>query len=369
MPQKMIVVNQPYMPSEVEYHNSVTRKIWKSGWLTNFGPMENELREELRSRMGLDERHDIILCNNATNALMISAKVLFERQAKIITTPYTFIAGAQALTWNDLDPIYVDIDPNSLNISPAAVERASDNAGGIFGLHAYGNTQGIESIVEIGASKNIPVLYDAAHCISWDKEASISLTMPDISVISMHATKALNAGEGAIIVCRKKYAEQLRALSNFGLNGDKGFLEYGMNAKLCELSAGLGLLNIRQAESKRNRRRQICDFYTFNLSKVADLYTIRNNLKSDYPYTYFPILDVEDVDDKIEKLKSHGILCRRYFYPIMTGIFSNNRVEDEKLQEIPISRTSAEGVMCIPCHSELSDGEINFVAEKLIEVL
>lgn len=354
----MIQVNKPFLPPQEEY-NKYVEGIWQRNWLTNNGPLVNEL--ELKLKEYLQVPH-ILFLNNGTIALQIAIKALGLKD-QIITTPFTFVATTSSIVWEGCVPVFVDIDPKSLNIDPTKIEAAiTKETSAIFATHVYGNPCDIESIQTIAKKHNIPVIYDAAHCFGTSYKGKSVFAYGDISTTSFHATKLFHTIEGgAIFTNDDELLKRMAFMRNFGYNGPEDFAEVGINGKNSEFHAAMGLANLKYATKILSSRKEQSLRYDKWLDRVHKQ-KIEINKNSSFNYAYYPlILDSEEITLKvIKELESNRIYPRRYFYP------SLNTVNLYKGDSLPVSESISKRIICLPLYYTLSGEEIDFVSRIIL---
>ncbi len=194
---KKIPVTQPDLPP-LEELIPYLEKIWENKWLTNNGPFHQQLEKKLCEYLGVKY---ISLFTNATIALVIALQTL-KISGEVITTPYSFVATAHSIIWNNLTPVFVDIDPETFNLDPKKIAQAiTSRTTAIMPVHCYGNPCNVEEIQEIADIYGIKIIYDAAHAFNIDYKGESLLNYGDLSILSFHATKIFNTFEGGAIIC------------------------------------------------------------------------------------------------------------------------------------------------------------------------
>jgi dTDP-4-amino-4,6-dideoxygalactose transaminase len=353
----MIPVTKPFLPP-VEEYESYIRDIWQRQWLTNNGPLVNEL--ELRLKTYFDVPH-LLYVTNGTLALQLAIKAL-ELCGEIITTPFSFIATTSTALWENCKPVFVDIHPGTLNIDPEKIEEAiTPRTSAILATHIFGNPCNIEAIDEIAKKHNLKVIYDAAHCFGTKYNGRSVFAYGDISTTSFHATKIFHTIEGgAVFTQDPDLLKKMAYMRNFGFDGPENFACVGINAKNSEFHAAMGLANLKYADEILAKRKALYLYYTKHLDGLEiQLQVIPKNVT--YNYSYLPvILPSEEVIRKIEMyLNLNLIYPRRYFYP---SLHTLNFVDK---YECPNSLCISKRIMCLPMHHRLSTEEVNFVLRIL----
>jgi dTDP-4-amino-4,6-dideoxygalactose transaminase len=359
-----IYVTKPYLPPLEEFIPYL-EKIWTSSTITNNGPFHNELEKELCKHLGVEH---ISLFTNGTIALITALQAL-KIKGEVITTPYSFIATAHSLLWNNLTPIFVDIDEETCNLNESLIESAiTSQTSAILPVHCYGNPCNVEEIARIAKKHNLKTIYDSAHAFGVNYREQSLLNFGDLSVVSFHATKIFNTFEGGAIVSRSKEMKtHIDHLKNFGFSNETTISAVGINGKMSEINAAMGLLQLKHMDHILERRLEIKRIYELNLSGITGISTIKPNHESRGNGSYFPIF----IDDKYpltrdqlyEKLKISGIFSRRYFYPLISNVKPYLDHVDKKT--LPIANKKSDSVLCLPIYPTLKDEEISLIV-KLI---
>ncbi len=349
-------VTRPHLP-DLQAFLPYLQDIWQRRVLTNGGPFHGEL--EARLCEYLDVPH-ISLFSNGTLALVTALQAL-RVTGEVITTPYSFVATAHSLLWNGLKPVFVDIDPHTLNLDPRQIEAAiTPHTTAILPVHVYGHPCDTAAIERIAETYNLRVIYDAAHAFGVRQSAGSLLRAGDLSVLSFHATKVFNTFEGGAIVCPdEKTKRRIDHLKNFGFVDETTVVAPGINGKMNEFCAALGLLQLQEIDQVIERRAQVDARYRAGLSAVPGIRCLplpegvqRHN------YAYFPIL-VDSAyplsrDALYERLKAQGIFARRYFYPLITEFSMYRGLPSAQADRLPVARRVAQQVICLPLFPDLS---------------
>jgi dTDP-4-amino-4,6-dideoxygalactose transaminase len=356
----MIPVTKPFLPSKEAYIHYIDG-IWHRQWLTNNGPLVNELELKLKEYLNL--KH-LLFVTNGTIAIQIAIKAL-NLQGEIITTPFSYVATSSSVVWEGCDPVFVDIDEQTFNIDPTKIEAAiTSRTSAILATHVFGNPCDIEAIESVAKKNGLKVIYDGAHCFGVTFKGKSVFEYGDISTTSFHATKLFHTIEGGAIVT--KDPELLRIMAyqrNFGHAGLEHFEGLGINGKNSEFHAAMGLVNLLHVDDIIAHRKKICDYYDL---KLQGLKKLRPKIHADckYNYAYYPVvLESEDILlHSIEKLNAQWIYPRRYFYP------SLNTLCYVKKQVLPIAEDISKRILCLPLYYELSKEEVDLVARILLRV-
>ncbi len=363
-----ITVTSPYLPPLDEFIPYL-RQIWDNKWLTNNGPLHQQLEKELVEYLGV--KH-ISLFSNGTLAL-ISALQALNITGEVITTPFSFVATTHSLWWNKITPVFVDIEPQYLNLDPRKIEAAiTERTTAIMPVHVYGNPCQTDEIERIAQKHKLKVIYDAAHAFGVKQNGSSVLNAGDLSILSFHATKVYSTIEGGAIVCHtEEMKHHIDNLKNFGFRGETIVEEPGINAKLNELQAAYGLLQLKYVDSFIQRRHEITSLYRSLLQNVDGIRFLNDIQGVEHGYSYFPILvDNEKFgssrDELYERLKRHNIFARRYFYPLISEFTPYNTLHSANSQKLPIATKAAQEVLCLPIFVELTDEQVREICKLLI---
>jgi dTDP-4-amino-4,6-dideoxygalactose transaminase len=357
----MIPVVKPYLPDRTKVDVYVD-SIYETNYLTNNGPLVQELTGRLAEYLGINS-DCLVLVANGSLALQLAYKAL-ELSGDVITTPFSFIATASTLKWEGLNPVFVDIDKDSWNIDPRLIEQAiTPDTSAIVPVHVFGNPCDVESIQRIADKHNLKVVYDAAHCFDTRLSGESILNHGDISTLSFHATKLFHTVEGgAVITKTKALADKVRKMINFGLDGSGNVDDLGTNAKMSEFHAAVGLAVLNDIEQIKLQRKQVWSHYELALVKFG--LTQKRHEQSNNNFSYFPIvLESEcEVLETLTALSARGIQARRYFYPSLDSI---NGLDSGTYYSI--SRDVASRIICLPIWPGLSVEQVNDCIQCLLD--
>ncbi len=367
----MINVTQPYMPPLEEF-NEYLKKIWESKWLTNNGQFHQELEKALCEYLGIKY---ISLFSNGTLALITALQAL-KITGEVITTPYSFVATTHALWWNGIKPVFVDIEPDYLNLNPDKIEAAiTPQTTAILPVHVYGNPCQVEKIEKIADTYGLKVIYDAAHTFGARLNDIPICSFGDLSVLSFHATKVFNTFEGGAIVCHdEKTKNRIDFLKNFGFADEVTVVAPGINAKMNEIQAAFGLLNLKYIDEAIKKRNLIASIYRNNLLNIKGVKTLNemDGVINNYPY--FPIfIDSKKFnksrDEIYTDLKLKGYYTRRYFYPLISEFPTYKGLQSAEYNNLPIANSIANEVLCLPIYPDLEQKSVidlcNFIKELI----
>jgi dTDP-4-amino-4,6-dideoxygalactose transaminase len=353
----MIPVTKPFLPSISEYMAQVQR-AYDNEWLTNRGELVLELEQKLNEYL---EVSNILIMNNGTIPLQIALKLL-GNGGEVITTPFSYVATTSAIVWENCTPVFVDIHPEYLTIDETLIEAAiTPKTTCILATHVFGNPCNVEEIDRIAKKHNLNVIYDAAHCFGVKYKGKSIFEYGDISTCSFHATKLFHTGEGGAIFCKdEELRHKIFYSHNFGHNGPNDFYGVGINGKISELQAAMGLAIIPYMESILVKRREIIEFYNANLDfcKIRPLKIVENTT---WNYSYYPVIfqKEEDLISAQTQLNELNIYPRRYFKPSLNKLNYVNHVE------ITLSEVISDNILCLPLYFDLS---LN-VIKKIIKTI
>ncbi len=347
MSTKPIYVTQPVLPP-LEQFIPYLEQIWENKILTNNGPFHKELERSLCERLGVEH---LALFANGTLALVTALQAL-RITGEVITTPFSFVATAHSLLWNGIKPVFVDIDPKTLNLDPMRIEAAiTPHTTAILPVHVYGNPCDVEAIQRIADDYNLKVIYDAAHAFGVRCHCGSVLSHGDLSILSFHATKVFNTFEGGAIVCPDaKTKQHIDHLKNFGFVSETSVVASGINGKMNEMQAALGLLQLKHIDAAIERRRVIDARYREALREVRGLRCVERSGQTVDNHAYFPILVDPDYplsrDALYETLREQGIHGRRYFYPLISAYPMYRGLLSARPDNLPIAEEVAQRVIC-----------------------
>lgn len=365
---KNIYVTQPYLPPLEEF-SPYLEQIWENKQLTNNGPFHQQLERELCDYLGVEH---ISLFTNGTIALVTALQAL-NVTGEVITTPYSFVATAHSLLWNNIKPVFVDIDPLTMNLDPDKVEAAiTPKTMAILPVHTYGRPCDVVRMQQIAECHNLSLIYDAAHAFGVKYKGQSLLKHGDLSVLSFHATKVFNTFEGGAIVCKDAETKQrIDYLKNFGFANEVTVMAAGINGKMSELNAAFGLLQLKYIDEAIARRGVIYERYLSALSGVEGI--VIPPLASDTlnNYSYFPVL-VDDKypvsrDELYNRLREKGIYGRRYFYPLISSMQMYEGLASSNVDNLPQANRIADQVICLPIYPDLAGDEQQQVIDAIIK--
>ena len=355
----MINVTKTFFPPITDYQKQVQR-IWDNQWLTNRGSLVLELEEKLSEYLALQQSKMIVM-NNGTIPLQIALKLL-GKGGEIITTPFSYVATTAAIVWENCTPVFVDIHPDYLTIDETKIEAAiTDKTTCILATHVFGNPCNIEAIEAIAKKHNLKVIYDAAHCFGVNYKGKSIFEYGDISTCSFHATKLFHTGEGGALFTKDPELFHKCFYSHtFGHLGPLDYYGVGINGKISELQAAMGLTVLPHMELIIQERKKVVDFYINNLNfEKTRSFQLGEN--TTWNYSYYPVIfESEDILIQVQQiLNNNDIYPRRYFYP------SLNKIEYVNGEFMPVSESIAERIMCLPLYVGLSEKDLNEIVNLI----
>lgn len=353
--EKPIYVTQPSLP-DLEEFIPYLREIWDNKILTNNGPMHKQLEKELAEFLGVPF---ISLFANGTLALVTALQAL-RITGEVITTPYSFVATTHSLWWNNIKPVFVDIESKFGNIDPDKIEAAiTPKTTAIMPVHVYGNPCYVEKIQKIADIYGLRLIYDAAHAFGVKYKGGSILNYGDLSILSFHATKVFNTFEGGAIISHDSATKKrIDYLKNFGFAGETTIMAPGINSKMNEVQAAMGLLQLKSFDENIKKRKVVAETYRELLKDIKGISMLSEPEDTVSNYAYFPIF-VNEIeygmsrDNLYDKLKDNNIYSRRYFYPLISEFSMYKGLESANPSNLPIAEKMANSVICLPIYSEL----------------
>lgn len=356
-----INVTKPFLPPISEYEGYI-KGIWSREWLTNNGPLVNELELKLKKRLGLEH---FLFLGNGTVALQIAIQAL-NLKGEILTTPFSYVATTSSIVWQGCSPVMVDICPDSLNIDPDKLEASiTEKTTGILATHVYGNPCEVAKIQVIADKHGLKVIYDAAHAFGTKLHGKSLFSYGDVATTSFHATKLFHTVEGGGVVAKDAAVlKRMAEMRNFGHVTPTEFLEVGINGKNSEFHAAMGLCNLKHIDEILRIRKMLCYHYDGNLSG-SGLRRPRIANSTDYNHAYYPVIFESEAAlvSAVDLLTLNNIVPRRYFYP------SLSKLPYVAAQSAPIAEDLAKRVLCLPLYHSLSVEEVDMVARLLRRAL
>jgi len=363
-----IYVTQPHLPPLDEFLPYL-QQIWNSRVLTNGGTFHQQFERELCEYLGVPY---LSLFANGTLALVTALQAL-RITGEVITTPYSFVATAHSLLWNGVKPVFVDIDPHTMNLDPAKIEAAiTPQTTAIMPVHCYGHPCDVDAIQKIADNYNLRVIYDAAHAFGVRNESGSILKHGDLSILSLHATKVFNTFEGGAIICPDaKTKQRIDHLKNFGFVDEVTVVAAGINGKMSEINAAFGLLQLQHIDEALERRKAIDARYRELLRNIPGIRCQADAGETTANYAYFPIHVEADYpisrDALFDKFREQGIFARRYFYPLISDFPMYRGLPSASRHNLPIASEAALKVLCLPIYPALTEEQVQRVVSIIAE--
>ncbi|MGE4440333.1 MAG: DegT/DnrJ/EryC1/StrS family aminotransferase [Desulfomicrobium sp.] len=352
--EEKIFITKPFLPPLAEF-NQYLDDVWISRCLTNQGKYHHEFEKALAKFLNVPY---VCLFANGTLALITALQVL-RITGEVITTPYSFVATTHSLWWNNIKPVFVDIDPIYCNLNPDKVESAiTPQTTAILPVHVYGNPCKVEQLQEIADTYGLHLIYDAAHAFGVNINGHSLLSYGDLSILSFHATKVFNTFEGGAIICHDaRTKKRIDYLKNFGFAGETAVVAPGINAKMNEFQAALGLLQLKYFDTNKNLRLIIAESYREKIKGIPGISFLEPAQNVTWNNAYFPIfVDAEQFgrtrDELYDHLKKHNYFCRRYFYPLISNF--NCYKDLQSTQNLHIANIKSNQVLCLPIYPDLN---------------
>ncbi|WP_312209207.1 DegT/DnrJ/EryC1/StrS family aminotransferase [Pseudescherichia sp.] len=353
-----IFVTSPLLPPLEEFIPYL-EKIWQNKILTNGGEFHQQLEEALAQYLGVKY---VCLFSNGTLALLTALQAL-RVTGEVITTPYSFVATSHTLLWNGLTPVFADIDPHTFNINPERIEELiTPQTTAIMPVHCYGIPCEVDKIQQIADIYGLKVIYDAAHAFGVRQKDISILNHGDLSVLSFHATKVFNTFEGGAIICHDARTKQrIDYLKNFGFAGETRVVAPGINAKMNEVEAAFGLLQLQHIDGALAARETIYHRYCAGLADVEGINYFDAAGQFEWNHAYYPVLVGSDYplsrDKLYDALKEESIYSRRYFYPLISSFAMYRHLPSAAIDNLPFANDIAEKILCLPIYPDLSEAE------------
>lgn len=351
----MINVTKTFLPDYNEYLRYINR-IWKTNWITNNGKLVQKLEKELKRRLQVN---NILMVSNGTLALQLTFKAL-SLKGEVITTPFTFAASTNSLIWEGLTPVFADIQPETYNIDPIDVEKKiTSKTSAILAVHVYGNPCGIEELEKLAKKYKLKLIFDAAHAFGIKYKNKSILNYGDVSILSFHATKTFHTIEGGAIIARDtNIQKKINLLRNFGIKSEEKVLLPGINAKMNEFQAAMGLANLSTIKINERKRRKIYTTYVNELKQNKYIKFQKLNA-TQYNYSYMPILlkNKKTRDNIYTKLLRKKIKTRKYFFPLTSSFPYTKKDKTQK-----VAKNISNRILCLPIYQDLSIDQVKYIS-------
>ena len=357
MEREKVYVTQPLLPDINDFTKEIS-EIWQSKWLTNMGVKHNELEEKLKQVLKVPYGS---LFNNGTIALLTAVKAMnLPFGSEVITTPFTFAATPHCIAWNNLKPVFCDIEPETMTIDADKIEDyITPNTSAILGVHVYGFPCNVKKIDDIAKKHNLKVIYDAAHAFSTEIDGKGIGSFGDISMFSFHATKLFNTIEGGYLSYKNPdLVKKIYNLRNFGIRSEELVEEIGINGKMNEVQAAMGLLNLKIYKTEQEKRKKLKEFYNSHLEGIKGVRVPKMPKNTTDSHQYYPIVIEDDYplsrNELYDKFKTMNILTRKYFYPACHDYECYKDDLTVKLADLRVVNDLKNKVLCLPYYGSLS---------------
>jgi dTDP-4-amino-4,6-dideoxygalactose transaminase len=367
---EIVYVTRPTMPN-FEGYVEMLKGIWERKLLTNQGPLHEILEGRLRSF--LEVEHLSLFCNG-TIALLVALEALRINSGEVITTPFTFPATTHALYWNRVRPVFCDIDPVTLNLDPARIERMiSPDTRAILAVHVYGRPCDVEAIERIANIHGLHVIYDAAHAFGVRYKGKSILSYGDVSILSFHATKLFSTAEGGALVCGSDARRRrVNSLKNFGIADEETIIGPGINGKMNEFQAAFGLMQMDLVGPEISNRFNVAQLYTKLLADIPGIAVLPEMPATESTYAYYPILvDAGRFgmtrDDLFLLLRRCNIYARKYFYPLISWASCYSASPSAAATNLPVAERVSREVLCLPIYGMLEPETVRSICATIAE--
>lgn len=366
MKEQPVYVTRPHLPPLEEFLPYL-EQIWRNRILTNSGPFHQGLEAALCTYLGVNH---ISLFTNGTVALVTALQAL-RITGEVITTPYSFVATSHSLLWNGIRPVFVDVEAETLNLDPERVEAAiTPQTTAIMPVHCYGRPCNVEALQRIADIYNLKIIYDAAHAFGVRLPSDSLLAHGDLSVLSFHATKVFNTFEGGAIVSPDaKTKHRIDHLKNFGFVDETVVIAPGINGKMSEFNAALGLLQLQHIDQAIARRRDVDAAYREVLENIPGIRCLQDAPGVVSNCAYFPILVQSDYpitrDELYLLLKRSNIHPRRYFFPLISEFPMYRGLPSAHRENLPVATRAAQQILCLPIYPDLPRSTIEAIGSLI----
>lgn len=365
-----IMVTKSFLPPFEEYSKEI-EKIWETSWLTNMGPLHETFKKQLEKYLKVEY---LTLATNGHLALEIGLKALdLPKGGEVITTPFTFASTTHAIVNSGLKPVFCDIETKTYNIDVEKIEELiTDKTVAIMPVHVFGNPCNIKKIETIAKKYKLKIFYDAAHAFGVEVEGKGIGTFGDISMFSLHATKVFNSIEGGVLTYNDlQLQKKLRLLKNFGITGPETVEAVGLNCKMNEFQAAMGVVNLRYIDEQIQKRKIVIDRYRTNLKEINGIHYIEDLENVKHNYSYFPIIVDENMfgktrDQLFDELKEYNVFTRKYFYPLITD-FDCYKEEYGQI-ELPKAKYISNRVLTLPVYGDLAIELVDYICDAMKKI-
>ncbi len=364
-----IYVTRPLLP-DYQLYTEQLKEVWESQWLSNGGEQHKRLESELAFYL---DASCVSLFNNGTMALTIAIQAL-RLQGEVISTPFSFPATVHALAWNNITPVFCDIDPHSMTIDVDKIEGLITNrTTAILGVHVYGIPCDVEAIQEIADRHGLRVIYDAAHAFGTRICDRPIASYGDVTMFSFHPTKLFHTAEGGALVHNDPNLKQrVDLLKNFGIKNETEVIMPGINGKMNELSALMGRCVLQIVDGELEKRRRIREWYSFALGDVEGIEIVRvpDGVKNSQQYMVIRIHAEQfgaSRDDVYNHLRQHNVYSRKYFYPLISDYPCYRQLPSANKDVLENARQVSNEVLCLPFYGDLNEKEVLRICDMIVD--
>lgn len=366
-----VFITQPTMPPLEDYRR-LLEEVWERKWLTNNGAIHQRLEKRLAELLEVEY---LSLTANGTLALLIALQALDVTDGEVITTPFTFPATVHAITWNRTTPVFCDVNPRTYSLDPDRLAGLiNERTRAILPVHVYGLPCDVEAIEEIARAHGLRVIYDAAHAFAVKYQNKSLLEYGDAATLSFHATKLFSTAEGGAVALRTAdHKVRIEFFRNFGIAGQETVIGPGINAKMSELQAAYGLLQIELVGEEIARRRNVTLSYRRALEGTPGITCLPEVPGAEHNHAYFPILIDEDAygldrDQVHGLLKQFNVMTRKYFYPLCSHYACYRQLPSADPEDLPVAERVASQVLCLPIYGALDEAVPGAIGALLREL-
>lgn len=358
--EEPILVTRPYLPPIEEFKRGL-EEIWRNQWLTNNGPMLQRFQKELSKYLGVPETN-LALFNNGTLALELGCYAMGLSDGDVITTPFTFVATSHALKRIGANPIFADIDPETMCLSPTAAEKLiTPRTKAIVPVHVYGCACDVEGFQKLSDKYGVRIIYDAAHAFGVKSLVSSG----EMSMFSFHPTKLFHSCEGGLLVFKDPAMQKkLFQLRNFAIESETECVDVGSNAKMNELQALMGLECLKRIDDLLDYRKLVYKAYEEAFTGCPNVKLVTSSSNKAYVPVLFKSYDVRE---KVysELMEKCNVFARRYFYPLLTDFAPYIYAKGS----CPIAADIASRILTLPTYYDLSLEDVGAIAANVLEIV
>ena len=363
-----VYITQPLLPDLDSLQNEI-KEIFESKWVTNHGIKHNLFENKLKTVLKVN---NISVFNNGTIALLTAFKALnLSAGSEVITTPFTFPATPHSISWNGLKPVFCDINPETMTINADKIEDLiTPETSAILPVHVYGFPCDVKKIDKIAEKYDLKVIYDCAHAFSTEIDGRGIGGFGDISVFSFHATKLFNTIEGGCLAYNDdNLVEKIYNLRNFGIKNEEEVVDIGINGKMNEIQASIGLLNLELFKEEQLKRMEVKKVYTDKLSKIKYINIPKMPENTTDSLQYFPIVIEEDFplsrNQIYDEFKKYNIFTRKYFYPICSDYENYKNLQSSTADNLPVANNLKNKILCLPLYGDLDKKNVMNICDLL----